>query len=221
VLLARVDHEQRAGELVHLADAAQVLLQLIALGEQARHFLLGKHVELALGLHAVDRVQAIHAGADGAEIGERAAQPAVVHIVHAAALGFGFDGFLRLLFGAHEQDVLALEGHVAHEEIRLVDLLNGLLQVDDVDRIALGEDVLRHLRVPATGLVAKMHARFKQLLHGNDCHWCSSLFFPPSASPLPGTHKATPRKSAEVRFPINYSIPSQSLPTHFALNLFL
>ena len=57
VLLARVDHEQRAGELLHLADAAQVRFELFALMLQADDFLLGQHIELALLLHAVDLVR--------------------------------------------------------------------------------------------------------------------------------------------------------------------
>ena len=102
MLLARVDDEQRAGELLHFTDAAQVLFQLFALGEQLDDFLLGKQLELAFLLHLVDVVQAVNTGADGAEVGERAAQPAVVHEVHAAALRLGLDGLLRLLLGADE-----------------------------------------------------------------------------------------------------------------------
>src|SRR6185295_18651049 len=36
---------------------------------------------------------------------------------------------------------------------------------DDVDPVALAEDVLLHLRVPTLGLVPEVDPRFEQLLH--------------------------------------------------------
>ena len=42
---------------------------------------------------------------------------------------------------------------------------HGLRQVDDVDVVAGAEDVVRHLRIPAMGLMAEMHASFQQLAH--------------------------------------------------------
>ena len=61
------------------------------------------------------------------------------------------------------------------ERVSLFELLDGLLQVDDVDAVALRVDVRGHFRVPAAGLVAKVDASFEQLLHGYDCH----CLFPP------------------------------------------
>jgi len=46
----------------------------------------------------------------------------------------------------------------------------GLFQVDDVDAVALSEDVRLHLRVPVAGLVTKMHASLEHLAHGNGTH---------------------------------------------------
>ena len=45
-----------------------------------------------------------------------------------------------------------------HELVGAVDVGQRLLQVDDVDAVALGEDVALHLRVPAAGLVPEVHA---------------------------------------------------------------
>jgi len=56
------------------------------------------------------------------------------------------------------------------EFVGSVDVGQRLLQVDDVDAVALGEDVTLHLRVPAAGLVPEMHAGIEQLLHGDDGH---------------------------------------------------
>ena len=170
MFLAGVNDEQRAGQLLHFADAAQVVFQLFALVLQLDDFLLGQQLELALLFHLVDLVQTLHAGADGAEIGQHTAQPAVVDIVHVAALRFGSDALLSLLLGADEQDALAFHGQVAHEIVGFVHLADGLLQVDDVDAIALGEDVRGHFGVPAASLMTEVHARFQELFHGNNCH---------------------------------------------------
>ena len=56
------------------------------------------------------------------------------------------------------------------ELVRPVDVGQRLLQVDDVDAVALGEDVALHLRVPAAGLVPEVHAGVQQLPHGDDGH---------------------------------------------------
>ena len=52
-----------------------------------------------------------------------------------------------------------------------------LLQVDDVDAAALGEDEALHLRVPAARLVAEVDAGLQQFLHGNDGHESPFLGF--------------------------------------------
>ena len=45
---------------------------------------------------------------------------------------------------------------------------HALRQVDDVNAVAVAEDVRLHPRVPAVGLVAEMGASFEQLLHRDD-----------------------------------------------------
>ena len=90
--------------------------------------------------------------------------------MHAAAGSLVTDGLLSLLLGADEQDLAALCSGVADEVVSLIELLHGLLQVNDVDTIALGEDVLRHLGVPAAGLVAEVDTGLEKLFHRYDCH---------------------------------------------------
>src|SRR5690606_22748451 len=46
----------------------------------------------------------------------------------------------------------------------LAEQLQRLLQVDNVNAVALREDVLPHLRVPTAGLVPEMDTRFEQVL---------------------------------------------------------
>ena len=185
VLLPGVHHEQRAGETVHLLHAAQILLQLIHLMEQLDDFLLGKHIEGAVLLHLLQLRQPVHPGAHGLEVGEHTAQPAGVDIEHTDALGFLLHGVLGLLLGAHEQQGLAALREAAHEVIGLLQLADGLLKVDDIDPVALHVDILGHLGVPATGLVAEVNTGLQELFHRYDCHVsylqknCSYLWTPP------------------------------------------
>ena len=64
----------------------------------------------------------------------------------------------------------ALGDGVADEVVRLLDVVEGLAQVDDVDAVALGEDEALHLRVPAPGLVPEVDTALQQLAHGHDGH---------------------------------------------------
>ena len=104
---------------------------------------------------------------DGFEVGEHAAQPAVYHIVLSAALRFKLHRFLRLLLRANKQNGLSRFRHLADKHISLFCFLNCFLKVDDVNPVALGEDVLLHLGVPSSGLVPEMNTCFKHLLHRN------------------------------------------------------
>src|SRR5690606_42134851 len=64
------------------------------------------------------------------------------------------------------QHTTAFGDRVGNLDQRLVEQRHRLRQVDDMDLVADTEDVLPHLRVPAMGLVAEMHASFEQLTHG-------------------------------------------------------
>ena len=90
--------------------------------------------------------------------------------MHAAAGSLVTDGLLSLLLGANKQDLAAVSSNIADKVVSLIEFLYGLLQVNDVDAVALGEDVLCHLGVPAAGLMTEMHAGFEKLFHRYDCH---------------------------------------------------
>src|SRR4029077_17711753 len=59
---------------------------------------------------------------------------------------------------------------VTYERVGRLDPRQRLVQVDDVDAVALAEDEPSHLRVPAPGLVAEVDPSLQQLLHGDDSH---------------------------------------------------
>ena len=153
-------------------------------------FLLGKHVEGAILLHLLELVQTVHTGTHGLEVGHHTAQPAGVDIEHTTTGSLFLDGLLSLLFGAHEQQGLAVFGHRADEGISLLQLFHRLLQVDDIDAVTLGVDVSGHLGVPTAGLVAEMYTGLQKLLHRNDCH--VFLFLLIVCFYLRGTHLLRP-----------------------------
>ena len=171
MLLLGVHDPHGRGELAHVADTAQGALELVLLAAHHEQLLLGAagagHV---VEVDLLELLHAVQAGAHGGEVGEHAAQPALVDVGHADALGLLGHGGLGLLLGSDEQDVAAASDDLLDEVVGGVDALNGLLEVDDVDAVALGEDEALHLGVPATSLVPEVDTAVKELAHGNDGH---------------------------------------------------
>ena len=111
------------------------------------------------------------------------------------------DRLLGLLLRADEQDLVATGDGLADEFEGDVETLDGLGQVDDVDPVALGEDVGLHLRVPAAGLVAEVDTGLEQLAHGNGRHVRDllSVLPPRTSSPGAGGLCALPAPSRSER----------------------
>src|SRR5947207_2526757 len=182
-LAMRIDHEERARQAAHAADAAERGVEARDLLVELRGLLLGEALELAAVAPCLESLEALDAALDGREVGEHPTQPAVVHVVLATALRLEGDRLLGLLLGADEEDALPAPDSVTQEIERIVQAAYGLGEVDDVDPVALGEDVLAHLRVPPAGLVSEMDARLEQLLPGGRCHLGQTpLVLPPLAS---------------------------------------
>ena len=101
--------------------------------------------------------------------------------------------------------ILALGGQVLHKLRRLFEHLQRLLQIDNVDTVALTEDVLLHPRVPALGLVPEVNARFEQLLHGDVSQSTSSVGLHPvvvtGVASEPGTATRTASPDCHSRPP--------------------
>ena len=93
----------------------------------------------------------------------------------AGSLGRLCDRVLRLPFGADEQDLPATGDRLLDEIESAREQRNALRKVDDVDAVAVAENVRLHPRVPAMGLVAEMRPGLEQLLHSDDVgrHWSS------------------------------------------------
>ena len=109
--------------------------------------------------------QPLQAVFDGLEVGQRPAQPALVHVELAGLLGGGLHRVARLALGAYEDHAAAVLDDVHQDGIRFVDRPHRMLQVDDVDAVASSKDEAAHLRVPALRLVPEVHPGTEQLAH--------------------------------------------------------
>src|SRR5688572_19367218 len=165
LFLLRVDHEEEAREARHISDTGEVLLQLLALTRQEQLLLLGVVLELAAVLAAL--LQLLHATdllLHRLEVREQAAEPALGDVHRVAAVSLLLHDRLELALGADEEDVVTPHDDIAHELLRELELTQRLLQVDDVDAVALGEDEPAHLGVPSARLMAEVNTRFEELL---------------------------------------------------------
>ena len=164
-----------SGRLGHAAEPTEVALELRELPIEQKGFLLDHRIELARGLHALVLEHLADALGHRLEVGEHAAEPTLVHVGHAALLGVAAHGILRLLLGADEQDRAATGDEVADVAVGGFHSTERLLEVDDVDAVALTEDETLHLRVPPAGLVTEVGAGFEHLAHRDDSHVVVSL----------------------------------------------
>jgi len=96
--------------------------------------------------------------------------PALAHERLGGALRFLLHRLARRALGAHEQHRAAVGDHALDEVRRLRVHRLRLLEVDDVNSVALTEDERSHLRVPEAGLVSEMDTRFQHLSHGHAGH---------------------------------------------------
>ena len=160
-----IDDDERARELRHVGDAGEVLLELVELAAEHRGLLLVLGELAAVGLRG--RLKLAHA-ADGRterlRIRERSAEPALGHVELLDGLGRALDELGNLLLRGDEEDLLACEDRVPEELRGLVEKSDGLREVDDVDTVALVEDVTFHLRVPTLRLMAEVKTGIKHIL---------------------------------------------------------
>src|ERR1043166_2559048 len=153
--------EDGVRNFAHALDAAERLLELIFLALEAEHFFLGERVDdLGIVFHLLELAQPLDALADRREVRERAAEPAVLNVEHAAALGLFLGGFLRLFFRADKEQIPAAGREVADVPGRRLEHRHGLLEIDDVNAVARAENIGAHLGVPAARLVAEVDPRF-------------------------------------------------------------
>ncbi len=127
-------------------------------------------------------MQSLNPLLDGLEVSEGATQPALVDEKHVTADCFINHSLLCLLLRPHKEDALAISNHALDEGVSLLELTDSLLQVDNVDAIALHKDIWSHLGVPTPRLVPEVHTSLEQLLHADYRHGNTSFVFPPHPS---------------------------------------
>ena len=138
----------------------------------------GQAVHRAGLVHLDELAQTQQAALDGGEVGEHAAEPAVVDVGHVHAGGLLGHDLLGLLLRADEQHDAATAAEALDERVGFLEAREGLFEVDQVDPGTLPEQVRLHLRVPPARLVAEVHACFEKLPPGDDRHGsCSFRLF--------------------------------------------
>ena len=175
LLLAGVDDEDRVGQARHVADALEILEQLALLFLVAGDLFLRQRIVAAVGDHRLEVAEPAEAALNRGEVGQQAAQPALVDVEHPAALCLFGNHVLRLPLGAHEEDGAAVGREAGDEVLGVAELAGRLGEVDDVDAIPLAEDERLHLRIPPLRLVAEMDARLEQILCCNTGQVASPL----------------------------------------------
>src|SRR4029453_17999074 len=147
VFLLGVNNPQNRRGLGQVADTTEVGLKLGEFALEEQELLLGVtgagdvlEVDLFEFLHALDTL------GDSLEVGEHTAQPTLVHVRLANAGSLLGNCFLSLLLGADEQDGAAVGDSSLDELVGAVDVGQRLLEVNDVDAVALREDEALHLR---------------------------------------------------------------------------
>ena len=186
---------------------------------QTLHFLLRENLERAVLLHLLKCLETMNATLNRLEVRQHAAEPTFVDVVHIRTECLLADGLLCLLLRADEEHGLPFLCNAAKEIVRLIHLAHRLLQINDVDTIALREDVTCHLRVPATRLMSEMDTCLQKLLHRNDCHKIPPVVLPRFSSAVPPRKYGTEQLSKTRVFYTRayYSIPwaPKQRPTEF------
>jgi hypothetical protein len=77
------------------------------------------------------------------------------------------------------------------------------LQVDNVNTVALSEDVFLHLGIPALGLMPEVNSSFEQFLHGDVSQSTSSF----------GLHPALTRRLLRIAIPAPHREAQEELNT--------
>ena len=166
IFSANVDNEDGLGYLGHIPHAGEILFQTVQCIAEPNALFLGQHPEITLVSLLLKFEHVGNTSLDRLEVGHRATQPALVDVHHAAPFSFALNHLLRLALGANEEDFAALGHQINHLLVDIVNHAQGLLKVDDVDAVSLGEDVPFHRGVPAPGLMPEMDSRLEKGFHG-------------------------------------------------------
>ena len=162
--------EHRVGHAPHVLDAAEVRLQLREVGLRGHPLARRQQRELALGLVALEVVQALDALVI---VPKFVSSPPSQRWLTYGMPDASADSLIasRACFFVPTNSTVPPRWASAEANSRACSQqLVGLQQVDDVDAGALAEDEAAHLRVPAARLVAEVDAGLQQLLDADLSH---------------------------------------------------
>ncbi len=149
------------------AHTREAGLKFLDAASDEQTFFFGQSVNITGFDHFFESIKFRNTNQHGRPVGQHTAQPAFGHVGHAAADGFFSDGFLCLAFGADEHDHAALGDSVTNQVVGAIQKLDSLLQVNNMDAVALGENIGAHQRIPFVGAVTEMNTTFQQGFHRN------------------------------------------------------
>src|SRR5206468_8684642 len=117
-----------------------------------RQFLFSHFLVFGRLLDLFDVFQSPNAFANGSEIRQRAAEPTLIDVKLPARQCRLLNRFLRLLLAADEYNFAAAARDLLEEVRGPPKLKDGLVQIDNVNLIALFEGKRRHLWIPTVRL---------------------------------------------------------------------
>ena len=157
VLLNRINNEQSIRELLHFLDTAKEVLKLVLLLEHLSLFLLRIDAKHSLAFHLFDVCKLLDRLLNRTEVGQCAAQPALVDIEGTGTKSFRKNRSLCLLLGTDEENLSTVLGQFLESVVCRVEHLLGLSEIDDVDAVLGSVDVRAELRVPLASLMSEMN----------------------------------------------------------------
>src|SRR4029078_11865446 len=135
------DNEDAIGKAIHRLDAREVLVETLALAIELNALLLSNLLVAPISLHAFEILEPFDRLLDRLKVSEQTTEPSLIDVILTTLLGFLANSVLRLSLGADEESCLAfvLSDEIRDERDRLAEHSLSLLQIDDVNAVALAE----------------------------------------------------------------------------------
>ena len=162
---SRVNDEESLGLFLHVGDTAHEFFKLFDFKVKLDNFFLRKKSKSSVAFHNLELSKSLDSLLNRVEVCEHTAEPTCVNIRHTAADCFFTNGIHSLLLCAYEEDFAAVFGNLTNERIRFFELSDCLLKIDDINTVSFGKNILAHLRVPSSCLMAEVNTGFKKLFH--------------------------------------------------------
>ena len=164
MFVSDINNQQRSGQAIQLRNTADNSFQFIALAGKHQALFFGDIGNGSIVQHFVDGLQLFDAFADGAEVGKHTTQPALGYEGHTYALSFQLHDFLGLFLSSHEHDFLSTACNAFKCGSCFLQLLDGFVQVNDMDALLFHKNIRQHFRIPLFAEVAKMHTGLQQIV---------------------------------------------------------